>query len=251
MSWCASTLGNVPTLRSSRPSGQQRWIVWLQDHASASGQPRPWSFGLGRPVHTGSRATNGRRSSGSPVLDPKQLQRIEATHRGFGYQHLYGVACLLSLGATATDVVIIEHDEDVELVRGGTHIYVHMRHCISRPIVIDRSSLTLFPARPGGHSNSRRLGMQMLVGQADGQAGAFGLGGWSRALGATGPGGRSRSSGRATYRSYSASPRMSHLRRLTACSGVSDQTTATISSDPCSIRNARSQPDSQICLTRE
>lgn len=28
------------------------------------------------------------------VLDPAQLKRIESLHRGFLYQHLYGVGCL-------------------------------------------------------------------------------------------------------------------------------------------------------------
>lgn len=62
-----------------------------------------------------------------PVLDPKQLARIEATHRGYGYQHLYSVACLLGMGATATDAVIIEYDEDIELVRADVHIYIQVK----------------------------------------------------------------------------------------------------------------------------
>jgi len=32
------------------------------------------------------------------VLDPLQLKRIQSTHRGFLYQHLYGVAALLTAG---------------------------------------------------------------------------------------------------------------------------------------------------------
>ncbi|MEU8266374.1 dsDNA nuclease domain-containing protein [Sphaerisporangium sp. NPDC049002] len=62
-----------------------------------------------------------------PVLDPQQLSRIEATHRGFGYQHLYAVACLLLMEETATDFIIIEHDEDVELVRASSHVYVQVK----------------------------------------------------------------------------------------------------------------------------
>jgi len=37
-------------------------------------------------------------TNGAPllsVLDPRQLERIQSVHRGFLYQHLYAVACLL------------------------------------------------------------------------------------------------------------------------------------------------------------
>ncbi|MEA5362798.1 dsDNA nuclease domain-containing protein [Amycolatopsis sp., V23-08] len=63
----------------------------------------------------------------SPVLDSAQLVRIEATHRGFGYQHLYAVACLLTMDRTDTDEVVIEHDEDVELVRPSGAVYVQVK----------------------------------------------------------------------------------------------------------------------------
>jgi len=37
-----------------------------------------------------------------PVLDPIQLKRIEAVHRGFLYQHFYAAGCLmLAAGAGA------------------------------------------------------------------------------------------------------------------------------------------------------
>lgn len=62
-----------------------------------------------------------------PVLDPQQLTRIEATHRGFGYQHLYAVACLLAMDVTDTDTVIVEHDEDVELVRAASRVYAQVK----------------------------------------------------------------------------------------------------------------------------
>jgi hypothetical protein len=35
-----------------------------------------------------------------PALDPRQLERIQAVHRGFLYQHLYAAACLLGVGAS-------------------------------------------------------------------------------------------------------------------------------------------------------
>lgn len=48
-------------------------------------------------------------------LDPRQLTRIEAVHRGFLYQHLYAVGCLLLAGHSGVRAIIVELDEDVEL----------------------------------------------------------------------------------------------------------------------------------------
>lgn len=62
-----------------------------------------------------------------PVLDPAQLRRIESTHRGFGYQHLYAVACLLDMAQTETKAVVIERDEDVELIRADVHVYIQVK----------------------------------------------------------------------------------------------------------------------------
>lgn len=49
------------------------------------------------------------------VLDPAQLVRIEAVHRGFLFQHLYTVQCLLSAAALSVRSVDVESDEDVEV----------------------------------------------------------------------------------------------------------------------------------------
>ena len=49
------------------------------------------------------------------ILDPAQLLRIEATHRGFLYQHLYAVSCLIKLSALETGAVLVERDEDIEI----------------------------------------------------------------------------------------------------------------------------------------
>ncbi|HEV2160445.1 SEC-C metal-binding domain-containing protein [Bradyrhizobium sp.] len=63
----------------------------------------------------------------SSVLDSQQLERIEAVHRGFLFQHLYAVACLfLASGAGATDI-IVERDEDVEIVLPGRRLYVQVK----------------------------------------------------------------------------------------------------------------------------
>lgn len=61
------------------------------------------------------------------VLDPPQLRRIEAVHRGFLYQHLYAVGCLLRLTATGGDVVRVERDEDVEVAMQRDSLYLQIK----------------------------------------------------------------------------------------------------------------------------
>jgi hypothetical protein len=65
---------------------------------------------------------------GASVLDPAQLVRIEAVHRGFHFQHLYAVQCLLSAAALSVQSVQVESDEDVEVQFEGRRIYVQVKH---------------------------------------------------------------------------------------------------------------------------
>lgn len=58
------------------------------------------------------------------VLDPAQLVRIEAVHRGFLFQHLYTVQCLLKAAALSVHSVDVESDEDIEVQFEGRRIYV-------------------------------------------------------------------------------------------------------------------------------
>jgi hypothetical protein len=44
-------------------------------------------------------------------LDPRQLARIEAVHRGFLYQHLYAATCLFHAARAGVTHVIVENDE--------------------------------------------------------------------------------------------------------------------------------------------
>lgn len=62
-----------------------------------------------------------------PVLDPKQLSRIEGVHRGFFYQHLYAVNLLLLMPGSQTVSVAVERDEDVELRRPNFTIYIQVK----------------------------------------------------------------------------------------------------------------------------
>jgi hypothetical protein len=61
------------------------------------------------------------------VLDPVQLARIEATHSGFLYQHLFAVAQLL-LGGEDADALLVESDEDVEIRKKTEHVYVQVKN---------------------------------------------------------------------------------------------------------------------------
>lgn len=60
------------------------------------------------------------------VLDACQLSRIEATHRGFLYQHLFACGCLLK-STSGLQTVVLEHDEDVELLTADRHIYTQVK----------------------------------------------------------------------------------------------------------------------------
>jgi hypothetical protein len=60
------------------------------------------------------------------VLDARQLSRIEATHRGYLYQHLFAAGCLLK-GDPGVQSVVVEHDEDLELLTGQRHIYAQIK----------------------------------------------------------------------------------------------------------------------------
>lgn len=62
------------------------------------------------------------------ILDPAQLVRIEAVHRGFLFQHLYAVQCLLSAASLAAQCVEVENDEDIEVQFEGRRIYVQVKH---------------------------------------------------------------------------------------------------------------------------
>lgn len=61
------------------------------------------------------------------VLDPAQLVRIQATHRGFLYQHLYAVGCLLLAERAGAVAVLIERDEDIEVRFKDGHTYIQVK----------------------------------------------------------------------------------------------------------------------------
>lgn len=77
----------------------------------------------------GAAKSNGEKGPGEDVtvVDERQLIRIEAVHRGFLYQHIYGAICLLLAGPNSVERVVIERDEDVEIVLPRRRIYVQIK----------------------------------------------------------------------------------------------------------------------------
>lgn len=61
------------------------------------------------------------------VVDKRQLVRIEAAHRGFLYQHIYGAICLLLGVPNGVKRIVVERDEDVEIVFPSRRIYVQIK----------------------------------------------------------------------------------------------------------------------------
>lgn len=98
------------------------------------------------------------------VLDTAQLTRIEAVHRGFLYQHLYTVGCLLLAQAAGVDVVLIELDEDIELITEQGRIYVQVK-TRSKPIIPSDISgaLERFENLRKKHAEGKRNGQASFV----------------------------------------------------------------------------------------
>src|SRR4051812_47661540 len=67
------------------------------------------------------------RSAPYEVLDAAQLRRIESTHRGFLYQHLFAAGCLLQAPSSGALFVAAERDEDVEIRLSDRHVYCQVK----------------------------------------------------------------------------------------------------------------------------
>lgn len=97
------------------------------------------------------------------VLDPKQLRLIEATHRGFLYQHLFAVGCLLKALSSNVSSVLVERDEDIELIRDQDHLYAQVktrsRHLASSDVA---GALLRFSAIRQAHASDSRPGSPSL-----------------------------------------------------------------------------------------
>ena len=67
-------------------------------------------------------------------MDTKQLNRIESVHRGFLYQHLFAVACLMNLRKREEGAIRVEGDEDVEIILDGEITFVQVK-TRSKPLI--------------------------------------------------------------------------------------------------------------------
>ena len=98
-------------------------------------------------------------------LDPSQLVRIEAVHRGFLYQHLYAAGCLLLAGQCGVRFVTAELDEDVEVeVENRDRLYVQVK-TRSSPLTLSdiASALDRFERIHLEHQAGRRTGSGIFV----------------------------------------------------------------------------------------
>ncbi|MEY8241407.1 MAG: SEC-C metal-binding domain-containing protein [Cycloclasticus sp.] len=92
------------------------------------------------------------------VLDKRQTELIESVHRGFLYQHLYAVGCLLLASSAKVSSVVVEHDEDIEIVSGNrTYIQVKTRSMPIIPSDID-GALKRFNDLRAEHDTDQRIG---------------------------------------------------------------------------------------------
>ena len=98
-----------------------------------------------------------------PVLNPEQLKRIESMHRGFLYQHLFAVGCLLVAQRAGVLRVIVEQDEDLELNLADSRLYMQVK---TRTDQLDwsdiESSVDQFHFIREDHRNGNRLGKPIL-----------------------------------------------------------------------------------------
>ena len=98
-------------------------------------------------------------------LDPRQVARIESVHRGFLYQHLYAVGCLLLAGENAIRVVTIGPGEDIQVEDSrGNRVYVQVKTRSSPLLPSDISGvLERFEAIRSEHHAGRRPGSGSFV----------------------------------------------------------------------------------------
>lgn len=94
------------------------------------------------------------------MLDPVQQARIEALHKGFLYQHLYAVGCLLLSRRVGARCVCVEKDEDIEIDFPGRTLYVQVKTRAQPLSAADvGSAFERFKELRDEHTNGRRTGV--------------------------------------------------------------------------------------------
>lgn len=102
---------------------------------------------------------------GEPPLDTAQQLRIRATHRGFTYQNLYAVGCLLRLRDAGAESLLVERDEDLEVVLPGRRLYLQVKTRKSGVLVWSdiRDALDQYRGVRAEHDADRRSGSPSLI----------------------------------------------------------------------------------------
>src|SRR6478609_9017805 len=102
---------------------------------------------------------------GEPPLDTAQQLRIRATHRGFTYQNLYAVGCLLRLRDAGAESMLVERDEDLEVVFPGRHLYLQVKTRKSGVLIWSdiRDALDQYRGVRAEHDADRRSGSPSLI----------------------------------------------------------------------------------------
>ncbi|MGW7520431.1 AAA family ATPase [Streptomyces sp. NPDC054796] len=98
------------------------------------------------------------------VIDPAQLIRITALHKGFLYQHLYAVGCLLRMGSGGVQRLLVERDEDIEVLLPGERLYLQVK-TRNRPLQWGdvQGAVDNFAVVRTEHDNGSRPGHATLI----------------------------------------------------------------------------------------
>ncbi|MGJ7042721.1 MULTISPECIES: YecA family protein [Shinella] len=108
--------------------------------------------------------TNANGQTRPKVVDSAQLSRIEATHRGFLYQHLYVAAVLLRAAEFKASSVLVESDEDLEVLSDTGRIYVQVKlraETLGWPDVSE--AIDRFASYRALHENGTRAGSARFI----------------------------------------------------------------------------------------
>ncbi|MFD7552575.1 ATP-binding protein [Streptomyces sp. NPDC059816] len=115
------------------------------------------------PPPTGDTAQDSTARTAGP-LDPAQLRRITSLHRGFTYQNLYAVGCLLRLREAGAQTLLMELDEDLEVVLPDRHLYLQVKTRQGNLMWSDISgSVEQFAKLRAEHTAGRRPGAPKLI----------------------------------------------------------------------------------------
>ena len=114
-------------------------------------------------------------SSATPpqALDVAQLLRIQGTHRGFLYQHIYAVYCYLASPQNGVIRIRVERDEDIELDLNGCTVYAQVKNYTAPLSPSDlKGVLERFEDIRQAHKSGKRAGQARFAIVASGGLGS-------------------------------------------------------------------------------